>query len=115
MIWDVLTGVGTLALMVLVFAGAYWASRFLAARYQGTSGKVGSLRVLEQTVLGKDSKLMLVQVDEKVYLLGVGAQSVTLLDSFPAQERPPLQPPGAPPSFRDVLRNIREKGGGASE
>lgn len=114
MIWDVLTGVGTLVLMVLVFAGAYWASRLLAARYQGGPGGRGSLRVLEQTPLGKDSKLALVQVEDKVYFLGVAAQSITVLDTRPAPEQP--APEAAPaPSFRDVLRSMREKGGGTHE
>lgn len=113
---EILTSVGMLVLMVLVFVGAYWASRFLAARYQGTSGRPGAMRVLEHVPLGKDSKLALVQVQNTIYLLGVGAEQITLLDSFPAEDwKAAPQPDSAIPSFRDVLRTMREKGGGKHE
>ena len=54
---------GMLVLMALVFAGAYWASRFLARHYQGTAGHANNIRILERHMVGRDSSLMLVKVN----------------------------------------------------
>ena len=107
---------GMLVLMALVFAGAYWASRFLARHYQGTAGHAKSIRILERAMVGRDSSLMLVKVNQKVCLLGVSAKQITLLETFPADEilNTEEQPP-AMISFGDMLKKFREKGSSTND
>lgn len=108
---EILATFGMIVLMGLVFAGAYWASRFLARRYQGTAGRMKNIHILERVMIGRDSALLLVKVNQKVCLLGVSAKQVTLLESFSADElddTPEQQPPMI--SFSDMLKKFREKG-----
>lgn len=107
---------GMFVLMILVFAGAYWASRFLARRYQGTAGHTKNIRVLERVAVGRDSALLLVKVNQKVCFLGVSAKQITLLETFSADEILNIdeQPP-AMISFGDMLKKFREKGSSTND
>lgn len=112
---EVFATFGMIVLMGLVFVGAYWASRFLARRYQGAAGRTKNIHILERVVIGRDSALLLVKVNKKVCLLGVSAKQVTLLESFSADE---LDITGEQPpmiNFGDMLKKFREKGSSTND
>lgn len=107
----VLALAGTLILMLLVFAGAYWCSKLVAggARRASPPGG-GRMEVLDRTPMGKDSALVVVRVGGKLLLLGVTGHQIRKLDELD----PALYPEGAQPvpDFVTCLKEAwREKTG----
>lgn len=104
MLKDILTVAGMLVLMILVFVGAYFASRLVGGglgKIPGVSG--GKLKLLERTALGHDKYLLLVRSGDKVLLLGVTAHNVTKLDELDSDLFP--DGPQAPsPDFLTALK-----------
>lgn len=75
-------GFFSLVCMVMVIGGvlllAYWYSRFLGKSYGKTnSGK--NLKILEEVRLGPDKQLILVKLQDHVYLLGLSQSGIQLL------------------------------------
>lgn len=100
---------GTLVLIVAVFVGAYWFTKFLAKRNRfkqvGSSKKI---KILEQMAVGPDRMLLVVKTGEKVMMLGVTAQQVTLIKEFEDgefPEDPTREDDDKPSGFQDILRN----------
>lgn len=111
---ELLASIGMLLLMGLVFIAAYYASRFLAQRYQGGTACLKNMKVIERMPLGRDTMLLLVQVHQRVCLLGVTGKSITLLQEFDAEGFDTQQTSELlkMPKFADVLKKFREKGSG---
>lgn len=69
--------------VVVVLGMSYWVTRFVAGRglLKGGFGRGGSgrIKVVEQYVLGRDQRLVVVQVEEKHYLLGITANNISML------------------------------------
>lgn len=80
----ILTGIGTIVLMLAVFVGAYYFSRFIAKKYQPKYGNVRNIEIIERMAVGKDQSLALVKVSDKVFLLAFTAQSVTKIEEMDA-------------------------------
>lgn len=80
-----LSMIGTLLLMVAVFVGAYYASRYIGKKYQ-PNGSGGNLHVLDRLSLGREQTLLLVRVGSKVLLLGCTGKSVEKLDELDPSE-----------------------------
>ena len=99
----ILSLLGTLVLMVLIFVGAYAASRFMGRRYQG-GGRSGGMDVLARMPLGRDSTLLAVRVAGKVLLLGVTPHHIEKLDE--------LDPAALPPERLRAERGMGETAGG---
>lgn len=113
---EVFATVGMLVVMVLVFVGAYWASKILAQHYQSGIGCSGNIKILERTAMGQNSWLVLVQVGKQVQLLGVTAKQITHLATFPQEEiQMPVGKELPVVSFKEILRNFREKGGDSGD
>ena len=115
MFWSVLSMLGMLALMVAIFAGAYYVTRYFGGRYGAPGVSGGKIRVLEQAATGKEERLLIVRVADKVYLLASGPAGTTKLDEldpalFPEEAAQPA--PGAE-NFLQVLSDaIRKQHGG---
>lgn len=78
-----LSVIGTLLMMVAVFVGAYFVSRFVAKKYQPSGGTAtGNMEILDRTMVGKDSWLLLVKVAGRVFLLGVTGQRVEKIEEL---------------------------------
>ena len=75
--------VGALLAIVLVLALAYVFTRYVVGRAPTGVRPGRRMTVLEQMNLGRDQKLLLVQVGDSVYLLGVAQGSVTYLRTIP--------------------------------
>ena len=80
----VLQGIGTLVLMLAVFVGAYYFSKFLSKKYQPKYGDAKNIEVIERMTVGKDQSLALVKVSDRVFLLAFTAQSVTKIEEMDA-------------------------------
>ena len=69
--------------VIVVLAMTYWVTRFVAGKglLRGSFGQGGNgqIKIVEQRVLGRDQKLLIVQVNEKYYLLGMTANNISLL------------------------------------
>lgn len=69
---------GALVTVVLVLLLAYWFSRLLGRGLGRVSGN-GNMRVMESLPLGADRQLVLVELQERVYLMGVSSAGIQLL------------------------------------
>ena len=100
---------------VLILALAYWFTRYVVGRLAGGKflGRQGRITVLEQVSVGKDQRLLLVQMGDKVYLLGVTPGGITRLETLSAEgaagwtagENPP-DAPASSMGFREALRKV---------
>ena len=80
----ILTGIGTIVLMLAVSVGAYYFSKFVSKKYQPKYGNVRNIEIIERMTVGKDQSLALVRVSGKVFLLAFTAQSVTKIEEMDA-------------------------------
>jgi len=80
----ILTGIGTIVLMLAVFVGAYYFSKFVSKKYQPKNGGTRNIEIIERMAVGKDQSLALVKVSDKVFLLAFTAQSVTKIEEMDA-------------------------------
>ena len=80
----ILTGIGTIVLMLAVFVGAYYFSKFVSKKYQPKLGNAKNIEIIERMPVGKDQSLALVKVSDKVFLLAFTAQSVTKIEEMDA-------------------------------
>ena len=80
----ILTGIGTIVLMLAVFVGTYYFSKFVSKKYQPKYGNVRNIEIIERMTVGKDQSLALVRVSGKVFLLAFTAQSVTKIEEMDA-------------------------------
>lgn len=83
-ITTILTGIGTIVLMLAVFVGAYYFSKFVSKSYQPKYGRTRNIEIIERMPVGKDQTLALVKVSDKVFLLAFTAQSVTKIEEMDA-------------------------------
>lgn len=86
---DVLTVLGTLILIVLIFIGAYWFTKFMGRHYKG--GIVSSserIKILEQATIGQDRMIAVVKLENVLLLVGVTSQQITLLKELSPEDFP---------------------------
>lgn len=83
---EIVSMIGTVILMIAVFAGAYYASKYVGKRYQPRSGASKNLSVLESQTLGKDRSLLIVKAANKVFLVGATPHEITLISELDAQQ-----------------------------
>ena len=95
---------------------AYWCSRLLGkSTLRNSAGR--SMKVIEQLRLGQDRQILLLQVGEQVYLMGVSQAGIQLLAQVEGdfeQMAPPEE--GHGPNFREWMENYaslyhKKKGG----
>ena len=75
--------------VVLVMGLAYLTTRYVAGNYSPMSprGKNGKLlSVVEQTYMGRDRQILLVQAGDRYFLLGNTPAGITTLAEFTAEE-----------------------------
>ena len=106
--------------IAVIIGLAYWFTRYVAGR--GAWGafapmKVGAgLELLAQLPLGREQKLIVAQVGERFFLLGVTASEISMLAEFTAEaafwrERVETAEKRETPSFREALNTVlRQRG-----
>lgn len=66
---------------------AYCFTRYVVGRMvPGGSWRSGHITILEQVAISREQKLLLVQMGEHVYFLGVAQGSITCLQEVPPEE-----------------------------
>ena len=104
MLETVLSLVGALAAICVVLALSYLFTRYVVGRTGLPRGLRGRhITILEQVPVGREQKLLLVQVGERVYLLGTSQGSVTYLRTVPEDA---AAHPAPELSFQEALRNV---------
>lgn len=108
---------GLIGILVAVLLFAYYATRIVGARSAGFS-KAAHMRVKERVMLAKDKSAVLLETKNKVYLLGVTAQSVQLIAALDPKELGTLEQeqPAQRQGAKEVLASMGifggRKGGG---
>ena len=99
----------------VVLALAYWFTRHVVGRMAG-GGLAGGRRmaVLEQIPLGKEEKLLLVRLGDRLYFLAVTPGGANILRELTQEEAQPWlsqEPaaPAVPDSFSQALRRVLEQ------
>ena len=114
---EVLSLLGILLVLVLVLGGCYaftrWAGTGLAGRF-GVSPAGRQLRVLERLTAGRDQSLLVVKAAGRYFLIGSSPSGFSLLAELTQEEGALWETPSdgaakAPPDFRSLLRQLREK------
>ena len=108
--------------IVVVLGMSYWVTRFVAGRgiLGNGTGRMGNgqLKIVEQLMLGRDQRIVVVEVGEKHYLLGITANNISLLSEITwspetgldesiaqaAKERPTFRE-----AFFDVLKQKKQR------
>jgi Flagellar biogenesis protein len=82
--WDLIKSI---IIMTAVIFAAFYATKFIAktgspgGRYPG--GRNERIQLLSIKRLGKDSSVVMLEIEQAVYILGVGNQRVELIDKLP--------------------------------
>lgn len=104
---EILTMLVSLAIVLGVIYFTYWLCRRLPGmQQQMKTGK--NIRVLEQTPIGGNKQILLVQVDEQQYLLGCSEQNITVLDKL--EKTIFIEEVKSELNFQQVLQKYRRGG-----
>ena len=79
---QVLSIVGTLALMIAVFVGAYYFLKYFGQHYRTRYGATKNLSILESQSVGKDGALLIVEAAGRAFLVGATPREFTLLSEL---------------------------------
>lgn len=79
---EILSMIGTVLLMIAVFVGAYYVSKFVGRNYQPRNGASNNLSVLESHAVGKDRSLLIVKVANKAFLVGSTPHEFTMISEL---------------------------------
>jgi len=71
--------IGFFVLMILIFVGAYYASKLMGKHYSMQGSSSDAMKVVDKLVLGRDQYLVIVEAGEKTLLLGVSPQQIETL------------------------------------
>ncbi len=71
--------------MIAVVFGAFYVTKFIA-RNGSPNRKNDKIRLIAMQRLGKESSVAMVEIEQSVYILGVGSQHVELIDKLPITE-----------------------------
>lgn len=86
---ELFTLLGMLLTVALVLLLAWLVTRYLAGRGPGLkmpSGQRRNMILLEQLPLGRDQRLVLVRVGERIFLLGMTPSGISHLAEFSGEE-----------------------------
>lgn len=76
---EILSMIGTIVLMIAVFVGAYYVSKFVGKRYQTRYDFSKNISILESRNIGKDKALLIVKAGDKAFLVGSSPHQLTLI------------------------------------
>lgn len=113
---EIISLLWALVVTALVLVLAYWFTRHVVGRMAGGGlARSRRIEVLEQVPLGKEQKLLLVRMGERLYFLAVTPGGVTVLRELTQEEaepwlsQEPAAPASAPDSFALALRRVLEQ------
>ena len=98
--------------LALIFAGAYFVTRFFARTMQhglflpATGDRLAlgrHIRLVDRLSIDREKSILLIEADSKRYLLGVSENAFALLETNDAPPEEEAEPQRAPAPFRDVF------------
>ena len=103
-----------LVVTALILALAYWFTRHVVGRMSGGSvGRGHRISVVEQVTVGKEEKLLLARLGERLYFLAVTPGGITVLRELSEEETAQWMPPEPPApvgeNFAQALRRVLEQ------
>ena len=81
--WDYLKAV---VLIVLIIGAAYYVTKMVAKKSSGLTSRGVDIKLLGSRSFGRDKHLVITEIGEKVYVLGLANQNITLIDTLSADE-----------------------------
>lgn len=79
----------TIGVIIIIFF-AYFGTRWISTKYKNmTSGKY--IKILERIALSQDKMLVLAQLNDKVYFLGISGQHIETITSMDSSELPKVE------------------------
>ena len=112
---EVFSIIGTIVLMIAVFAAAYFVSKYVGKRYKSNYGSSKHITVIDSTIIGKDRSLLIVKAGEQAFLIGSAPNEFTLISEIDAQQfavDPEIKEPAQKDfvsTFRDVIKSRIKK------
>ncbi len=99
-----------LGVLFIIFL-AYWGTRWLSKKYNRIcTGKY--IKILERVALGQDKSLVLMEMAEKTYLLGVSPKGIDAISVFEeGQIKEPLIPENKGGEFPAIFKSLLKKQG----
>jgi flagellar protein FliO/FliZ len=113
---DALSGLGQMLFGLAVVLAILIACVWLLKRYSIPGRSAGLLKIISATALGPRERAVLVEVGDKIILLGVTANNVRTLHVFghdelplpPAPDTPKITPPAPVAAFARLLRQAMQ-------
>ena len=107
---EAVAGFGQMLLGLAVVVALLFATLWLLKRLAAPRGAAGSLKIIGAAPVGPRERVVLVEVADKVLVLGVAPGQVTALHSLDAAELPRTPVAGAAPdnAFQARLRQLLE-------
>ena len=101
----------TVAAILGVLLLAYWCSRMLGKKW-GNSSCSGNIKVVGQLQVGQDRQILLLELGEHHYLVGVSQAGIQLLTEVEGDFEMDMQTASAGaefPSFPELLEKYRKR------
>lgn len=84
-----LSMIGTLILIFLVFAAAYYVSKLAGKKYQNSMANIeNGIEIIDRKVISKDQSLMIIKTGDNVYLIGTTDSNINLIDQLDPEMYP---------------------------
>ena len=102
---EIVSLIGTLVLMVGIFVGAFYFTRYFGKHYHTRYGATKNLSILESQAIGKDGALLIVKAANRAFLVGTTPHTFTLLSELdPETLEMSQQQENVPPSFASAFK-----------
>ncbi|MCL2121376.1 MAG: flagellar biosynthetic protein FliO [Clostridiales bacterium] len=101
--------IGFFLLMILIFVGAYYATRWMGRHYTTSSSSSQEMRVVDKLALSREQYLLIVETGGKTLLLGVSPQRIENLAELDSEAFTGLPPVQDNTDFISMLKNRMKK------
>ena len=102
---DIVQLVVVLVVMVAIVVAAYWVTRMIAGGTLRMQRQAGRMRTVDRMMLAKDKAVVVVELDGKYYMLGVGSSISMLGEVDGAMYRDAAAQASAAPGFLSALQD----------
>lgn len=105
---------GAIAVMILIIFAAYFMTKYVAVKANGTGGKTRYFKFIDRFSVSKDKMFVLIAVENSVYFIGVTNQGMTLIDQkdladLHTEDERMKKPLGFMPGILSHLKNTKLK------
>ena len=108
----VFTALGILLILIVILYLSYVCTKFVGKRVRGTgfSGSARNIRVLEQRMFNQEASVALLQVSERIFLVGINISLLTELDDETLLQEASLpEEDNYAPPFKDLLLKMKDR------